>query len=394
MTGARTSQRFDLRKVGEGGVRAIMDGLRLDREHVSGIELDDTTGELLVEMTGPEAREHVESFVASMAQTHRLVARKILMENHAREPRIRDIDAALAQSEDLQLLGEGLTGLRGQTLALFRFFEREFAEMARDFDAEENHYPVMVPGEVLAEVGYFDHFPQHVTFCSHLAASLPLLESVAADARSGRHGLVESLGGRLDRPRHVLTPGVCLPCYRQQSGVVLGPGEVRTLTMQNHVFRYEGANFRPLSRGWDFTVRDIVFFGSGGQLEGLRREVMERAMTLCEELDLEVTIELAHDPFFLDASRDKAVYQRMGEVKYELLFPLPHRREMLAASSFNLHRDFYTSIYDTRLTDGGLAESACMGFGLERWLYGFLSQKGFDHRGWPRRVAERLQAPC
>ena len=158
---------------------------------------------------------------------------------------------------------------------------------------------------------------------------------------------------------------------------------VRTLTMQNHVFRYEGTNFRPIRRGWDFNVRDIVFFGSYEDLSRLRAEVMERAIGLCRELDLEVTIELANDPFFLETSRDKAIYQRMGEVKYELLFPLPHRGESIAASSFNLHRDFYTSVYDTRRPNGELAESACMGFGLERWVYGFLTQKGLHPRAWP-----------
>ena len=138
--------------------------------------------------------------------------------------------------------------------------------------------------------------------------------------------------------------------------------------MQNHIFRYEGDNFRPFAHGWDFTVRDIVFFGGSDELVRLRRKVMDRAMVLCRELDLEVTIELANDPFFLDASRDKTVYQRMGEAKYELLFPMPHRQESLAASSFNLHRDFYTSVYETRRADGELAESACMGFG---WNAGY-----------------------
>jgi hypothetical protein len=109
---------------------------------------------------------------------------------------------------------------------------------------------------------------------------------------------------------------------------------------------------------------------------------MDRALALCRDLDLEVTIELANDPFFLDASRDKAIYQRMGEVKYELLFPLANR-DALAASSFNLHRDYYTSVYNTRRPDGSLAESACMGFGLERWLYGFLAQKGLERGAWP-----------
>lgn len=381
---------FDLRAAGGDCVRAVIDGLRLDGENVLGVNFDPAAGLLEVELAGDESAAHVEAFVASTVRTHRRIARKVLKECRAASVRYHDVDAALAGSGDVQQLGDGLTGLRGELLALFRFFEREFMRLAGEFGAEENHYPVMLPAEVLAEVGYLAHFPQHVTFCSHLPASLPVLESVAAAPDAVRGGAAEDFGARLSAPRHVLIPGVCLPCYRQQRGAVLEPGRVRTLTMQNHVFRYEGASFRPLTRAWDFTVRDIVFFGGYEELCRLREEVMERTLALCRELDLEVTIELANDPFFLDASRDKAVYQRMGEVKYELLFQLPHRGEALAASSFNLHRDFYTSVYDTRRADGTLAESACMGFGLERWLYGFLSQKGLERSGWPPRVTERL----
>jgi seryl-tRNA synthetase len=371
---------FDLRKVSDSGVRAILDGLRIDVENVRAHDFDPATGTLTVDLLRPEAATHVEAFVANTRRTHRLIARKVLAENHAANFTLHDIDAALAQSPHLHFLGDGLVGLRGPLLALFRYFERTFRALAAHYGADENHYPVMVPSELLAEVGYFGHFPQHITFCSHLRGDLPVLEEVAA-----AHD-VPNVDGRLAQPGHVLTPAVCLPCYRQQRGVVLDPGAVRTLTMQNHVFRYEGTNFRPLKRGWDFTVRDIVFFGSGDDLTRLRAEVMDRALDLCRELGLEVTIELANDPFFLDASRDKAIYQRMGEVKYELLFPLPNDAA-LAASSFNLHRDFYTSVYntrvyDTRRADGPLAESACMGFGLERWVYGFLSQKGLDPAGW------------
>jgi seryl-tRNA synthetase len=373
MTLTRT---FDLSGLGESGLRAIVDALRVDHENVRSQELDAATAILTVELTREEAGDHVEAFIAGMKRTHKKIGRKIVKQTHAANLHIEDIDAALVTSPDVQILGDGLVGLRGSLLALFRFFERRFREIARDFGAEEQHYPVMVPSELLAEVGYFGHFPQHLTFCSHLPGSLPVLQAVAAQP--------ETLLEHLQEPRHVLTPAVCLPCYRQNRGAVIDG--VRTLTMQNHVFRYEGTNFRPMSRGWDFTVRDVVFFGSYDDLSRLRAEVMERAVELCRELDLEVTIELANDPFFLDASRDKAVYQRMGEVKYELLFPLPHRAESLAASSFNLHRDFYTSVYDTRRANGDLAESACMGFGLERWMYGFLTQKGLDPEKWPGSV--------
>lgn len=327
----------------------------------------------------------------STISLQKLLRHKVLKRNHASFLTSDPIDEQLAHCDDLQIIGKGLTGLRGQVLALFRFFEREFMRIANEFDAEDHHYPVMLPTEVLAEVGYFGHFPQHVTCCSHLPDSLPVLESVAHDAKGTAPGmLAKKVAARLANPDHALIPGVCLPCYRQQRGVRLARGEVRTLTMQNHVFRYEADNFRPLARAWDFSVRDIVFFGSGQDLARLRGEVMECTMQLCAELDLEVSLELANDPFFLDASRDKAVYQRMGEVKYELLFRLPQRKEPLAASSFNLHRDFYTALYDTRRADGAVAESACMGFGLERWLYGFLAQKGLDAQHWPQRVTSSL----
>lgn len=391
MTPADTTRIFDLSPVGASGVRAILEGLRLDRDNVLRVQFDQATGALAVELTRAEAAEHVAAFIAGMTRVHRLIARKVLQEHHAKALTIHDIDADLAHSEDVQILGDGLVGLSGRLLALWRFFEREFMQLARDFGAEEQHYPVLVPSAILAEIGYLEHFPQQLTFCSHLQGSLPVLEAVAADVRAGQGTLAAQLAGRLSEPEHVLTPAVCLPCYRQQRGVVLEPRQVRTLTMQNHVFRYEGVNFRPLTRGWDFTVRDIVFFGSYEDLVQRRRAVMERAMALCRELDLQVTIELANDPFFLDPSRDKAIYQRMGEVKYELLFPLPYRNELLAASSFNLHRDFYTAVYGTRLAGGALAESACMGFGLERWLYGFLSQKGLAPDGWPRYVTAGLE---
>lgn len=375
---------FDISRAGEGCVRALLDGLRLDGENVHGVSLDQSAGVLEVVLARAESAGHVEAFVSNTMRTHRRISGKVLRENRAASLMYHDVDAALARSGEVLALGDGLTGLRGSLLALFRFFEREFLGLAREFGAEEQQYPAMIPAEVLAEVGYFAHFPQHLTFCTHLPPSLPLLESVAAEMSDG--AAWAGLGARLAEPRHVLTPGVCLPCYRQQRGAVLEAGGVRVLTMQNHVFRYEGAGFRPLTRAWDFNVRDIVFFGSYEDLSRLRGEVIDRALGLCRELDLEVTVELAHDPFFLDANRDKVIYQRMGEVKYELLFQLPHRGEALAASSFNLHRDFYTSVYDTRRADGALAESACMGFGLERWLYGFLSQKGLDPRGWPTRV--------
>lgn len=380
--------RFDVSRASDVGAHAIADALRLDREHVISVALDPEGRSIAVETKSDDAAGRLEAFINEMIRTQRFVSRRIL-ENRANDPKFFDIDAELISCPDVYSFGDGSLSISGSILRLFRFFEREFLQLAREFNAEEQHYPVLLPFEVIAELRYFENFPHHLTFCSHFRESLALLDSVAKDSNENTP---EAVGPRLASPTHVLTPGVCMPCYRQQRGARIADESVRTLTMQNHVFRYEGANFRPLTRAWDFTVRDIVFFGSAENMVRLRKEVIGRALDLCRRLDLQVTIELANDPFFLNASRDKAIYQRLGEVKYELLFELPYRRDSLAASSFNLHRTFYTSLYDTRLESGEQAESACMGFGLERWVYGFLSQKGLNPKGWPDTMRTEVAA--
>ena len=160
--------------------------------------------------------------------------------------------------------------------------------------------------------------------------------------------------------------------------------------MQNTVVRFEGARSRSLSRLWNFTVRDLVFLGESDALTRLRREIADWAIGLREELDLSASLRLANDPFFLSPSRDKKLFQRLSEAKYELTLDLPFREEHLAVSSFNLHADFYCKTYGIELAEDRLASSACMGFGLERWVYAFLAQKSLDPRNWPKTVQSSI----
>lgn len=379
------TMRFDLAKLSAEGRLAILDGVQ-----AIGIAARLEGADLLVTPKSPAQAEEVEGLISAMRKTHRLVARKVLRERKA-QAIAGCSDQELAACKDLHFFDDGLTGISGDLLRLYRYFEDCFRTMAQEFEAQDQHYPVMLPNKLLHDVGYFSNFPQHVTMCCHFPDRLPVLENIAQQAKdTSSEGLAESFGVALDDPGHVLTPAVCLPCYSQHAGLRIEGGDVHRITVQNHVFRYEANRFSALSRGWDFSVRDIVFFGSGSDLLALRAEVMERVFALCEILDLDVSLELANDPFFLDAGRDKVVYQRMGEVKYELLFHCPGRDAPLAASSFNLHRDYYTSTYDIAFEDGTRAESACMGFGLERWLYGFVAQKGLDPAGWPESVRSAI----
>ncbi|CAM2011563.1 hypothetical protein [Acanthopleuribacter pedis] len=321
--------------------------------------------------------------------------RKVLLKHQAAQQFPLAGDAALAASPDVIQVGPGLIGFRGALMALYRFFEHRFLRLSQEFEAEQHHYPVMLPLQILHEVSYFSHFPQQVLCCAHLPDDLPVLESAAHAAANHAGTLSPEFYSQLAPPKLALKPAVCLPSYSAMRGHRLAEGETRVITMQNHVFRRECTTGFSPARLWDFQVRDIVFFGAYADLRRLRQTAMERTMDLCRELDLSAEMELANDPFFLEESRDKIMYQRLGEVKYELSLAVPHREKPVAASSFNLHRGFYTSIYDIGRGEEGKAESACMGFGLERWLYGFVAQKGLDPDKWPDPVRRFIKdASC
>jgi hypothetical protein len=388
-----TRREYDLSEAEPAIFNHVCDTIGVGRARFDAVEIDEAGRRIAVEASDDSALAYLDGFVEEMLRTQKKLRRRVLRETGL-EPRYTgDVDAALAETGEVYHLADGLVGIRGRLLRLFGFFEAEFAGLARRYDADENRYPVMIPTEILEEMEYFSHFPQQVTFCSHLPEDLPLLEALVKEIKGNDQHLPSGFNERLCHPDAVLKPAVCLPCYPQQRGRVVPDGGEFALSMQNRVFRYESTNFRSLSRLWDFTVRDVVFFGGYQRLVELRHEVMAWAMDFCEELGLEARLQLANDPFFLDESRNKRLYQRLGEAKYELVVPLPARGgEELAVSSFNLHRDFYTKTYGVRFeTDDASVESACMGFGVDRWMYGFLAQRGLDPAAWPARVRTAIE---
>jgi hypothetical protein len=75
----------------------------------------------------------------------------------------------------------------------------------------------------------------------------------------------------------------------------------------------------------------------------------------------------AEDPFFAPTGRGRALLQRLKELKQELRLPIGDG-ETVAAASFNLHDRFFGEAFAISLPDGSPAFTACVAFGLERWL--------------------------
>ncbi|HKX95261.1 MAG TPA: hypothetical protein VJM48_11200, partial [Methylibium sp.] len=76
--------------------------------------------------------------------------------------------------------------------------------------------------------------------------------------------------------------------------------------------------------------------------------------------------------------------------KFEVLVPVISLEEPTAVCSFNFHQEHFGSTFGIRTADGATANTACLGFGLERITMALFKTHGCDPAQWPRPVRERL----
>lgn len=286
-----------------------------------------------------------------------------------------EIVQILMERGELWESAPGLVGLRGYCFGLHEAIDRRVAELCRAERPEEWRTPAGIPFEALARAEYFASFPQWLTAASHLSDDERTLERVAtapSPADAARAALAPA--------RAALPPAVCYHVYHALADAAIdGP---MLLTAQGTCWRHEGDRLRPLERGWAFTMREIVCIGSASDVEEFRQRMLAAVARFAAELDLAHSIELATDPFFAPTARGKTVLQKVKALKHELMLPIGRDRR-IAAASFNNHETFFGEAFGIRLSDGRPAHSACVAFGLERWLLAFLTAHGPDRVLWP-----------
>jgi seryl-tRNA synthetase len=267
---------------------------------------------------------------------------------------------ALRTCGELWEAAPGLVGLRGDALATLRVVERRIAALCATETADEWCVPAALSLSTLERSGYFASFPQWLTLASHLTDDEAVLERVASSASpaSAAAECTEPAGA-------ALPPAVCYHVYAALAGTtVAGP---RIVTAQGCCWRHEGARVEPLARGWAFTMREIVCIGSEEDCASFRDRGVRLAHRLADELGVDGVLAEAEDPFFAPTARGRALLQRLRALKHELRLFVGDG-ETVAAASFNLHERHFGEAFDIRLPDGEPAHTACVAFGLERWL--------------------------
>ena len=269
-----------------------------------------------------------------------------------------------------------------------------FEEVRNRFDAlvtrvsapdkpETLRFPPVIPRRTLEKAGYLKSFPQLCgaiySFAGSEGAALELAE------RSSRG---DDWSCFLSMTDVVLVPAACYPAYPAMAlrgqlplgGVTLDLGG-------SYVFRNEPSG--DPARLQMFHQREMVRVGETDDVIAWRETWMTRAQDIFELTRLDATLAVASDPFFGRGGKLMANNQRQQGLKFEVLVPIASP-EPTAVSSFNFHQDHFGSAFGIQLHDGRIANSACLGFGLERITLALFRAHGMDPNGWPKDVRRNL----
>ena len=184
-----------------------------------------------------------------------------------------------------------------------------------------------------------------------------------------------------------MQPAVCDNCYYALKNSKFLNNKI--FTTYNKVFRDEVSKYNTLDRLISFSVRDIMFVGDKNFTLGIRNNLIESIKKFLNISELNCSIEVANDPFFV-SNIDKKVFQDAFDLKFEILADIPFLKEKIAIGSINYHFNTFGKALGI-LKKGKPVFSGCIGIGFERVLLALYSQFGTDLKHWPRKFKKLIK---
>jgi seryl-tRNA synthetase len=277
----------------------------------------------------------------------------------------------------------GLYGRNGAFESIIDGLEAAITRAGKSDGAEVMRFPPGLNREQFERSDYMKTFPHFAgtvhCFCGGEREHREVLRCIETGT---------DWTGQQEASDIVLTPAACYPIYPSIASRGLLPESGQLVDVMSYCFRHE-PSMEP-TRLQMFRMREYVRIGSPEQVLVFRADWLERGRSLMAALALPHEVDVANDPFFGRAGKVMANSQRELELKFEMLVPVNSVESPTACMSFNYHIDHFGRVWDIKLPDGGVAHTACVGFGLERLTMALLRHHGLDIPAWPDRVREVL----
>lgn len=278
---------------------------------------------------------------------------------------------------------DGLFGRSGVFEDVVERFNTVISQYGGGDNAEVMRFPPAINRQHFEESEYLKSFPQ-------LAGTV---HSFMGNERD-HMALLEKLEKKEDwtvgqkATKVVMTPAACYPIYPTIAKRGVLPADGKLVDVYSYCFRHE-PSLDP-ARMQLFRMREYVRIGTPQQVMAFRELWLERGKKLMASLQVPLNIDVANDPFFGRAGKMLAVNQRDQNLKFELLIPITSTEKPTACLSFNYHQEHFGHLWHIQTPDGGVAHTACVGFGMERVTLALFKHHGFDVQKWPKAVRDVL----
>lgn len=276
-----------------------------------------------------------------------------------------------------------LLGLGPKSVAVYDGLVALIAVTARELFATEVtpvRFPPVFDVGMVERTGYVASFPQLLgTINSFLGGPSEYREFIAEYDRGG------DWQAKLDSTGLALVSAACHPLFAHLEGSTVDAGKLYELT--GECFRHEPSE-DPM-RMVSFRMREYVRLGTEEQVKQHRYRWLEIDQELFVKLHLPAEVVPANDPFFGRGGAVLAANQIEAEAKFEVVTEV-YEGTQTAIASANFHGEHFGRDFTLSLPDGSVAQSACIGFGMERIVLALANCHGFELDEWPAGVLRHL----
>jgi seryl-tRNA synthetase len=241
---------------------------------------------------------------------------------------------------------------------------------------------------------YLEGLPEGMYYCSAPRRDPEVFEKFKNELLIKKEVPIERLKDGLKDPSYVLAPAQCEPFYEFFSHEIVDEADlpIKLFDRSGWTYRWEAGGAKGLDRVHEFQRIELVWMGTPKQVDQIRDATVDISQKLADDMELEWYTEIGDDPFYLEGRKVEDRGIEFPDVpKYEMRLVVPGVDKGVAAISANVHGTHFTEGFSIREAHNKTIWTGCLGVGITRWLFGFLSQKGFDKNNWPKMVRERVE---
>jgi seryl-tRNA synthetase len=279
--------------------------------------------------------------------------------------------------------------------ALQRAFEKIFMERIIDkLEFQEALFPKLIPLSTMEKMRYLEGLPEGMYYCSAPKRDPETFDKFKKELVINREIPMDLLKKGLKDPSYVMAAAQCEPFYEFLSHEVIDRDDlpIKLYDKSGWTYRWESGGAKGIDRVHEFQRIELVWVGTPDQTNKIRDDTLELSHELANLLELEWYTEIGDDPFYLEGRKVENRGIEFPEVpKYEMRLKIPGQDKGVAVVSANVHGTHFIQGFSIKEAHKDRIWTGCTGFGLTRWLFGFLAQKGFDKENWPELIRDEIK---